>query len=665
MLLIFLSLLDVFNGLNLLIKNIQETTIRKLLGYRDWIYNPKSSKTKLWIYCLKHCIPKNAKLFTFQDVLPKYPLPSLKATCEKLLKNIKPLVSLERFEEIQTEMKYFEKNEGPNLQKILQKKYETEENWVSKIWDNYAYLAGRYPLLYTNFCFGGGLKKTDLTPVYSSISQASLAANLIYHTANFCNLVRSGQLNSILMMDLVPICNEKYKFLFSTRIPRLEIDEIKSFINSKHIVIFRNGQMFKLPVYTNDETGSCVLLSPEEIQKQVENIIETTHESKVEFNPSVFTTLNRNEWYKIRNSLISEKQNGKSLHEVESALFHVVLENSSPKDLTEECRSNLLGNGLNRWYDKSLTHIIYENGVSGGNVEHSPVDATIPSRALEFLFAHMRFDSEGNAVLHSSSASSRKMQRLTFATKIKWEINTLLHENMETTLQLHSQQSQNIDMEALKLFAGKGEIKKLKVSPDSFMQMSLQLAFYKIHKFTPKTYETAMTRFFKLGRTETIRTVSKHSVEFTKAMLDKNSSKEEKLTSFKKAVMSHNMYKLDAMSGRGCDRSWFGLKVVAQQTGLPIPKIFSFKEISSGDQLSTSQSPYMYDKGLKSKTSSYPSGGAYAPQTNDGYGVFYLYLGDDFTTVHISSYRSNPKTDSKLFGEKLQESIQEIKDLLR
>lgn len=60
-------------------------------------------------------------------------------------------------------------------------------------------------------------------------------------------------------------------------------------------------------------------------------------------------------------------------------------------------------------------------------------------------------------------------------------------------------------------------------------------------------------------------------------MLDKNSSKEEKLTSFKKAVMSHNMYKLDAMSGRGCDRSWFGLKVVAQQTGLPIPKIFSFK----------------------------------------------------------------------------------------
>ena len=55
------------------------------------------------------------------------------------------------------------------------------------------------------------------------------------------------------------------------------------------------------------------------------------------------------------------------------------------------------------------------------------------------------------------------------------------------------------------------------------------------------------------------------------------------------------------------------------------------KELSSGDQLSTSQSPYMYDKALKSMMISYPSGGAYAPQTEDGYGVFYLFLGDDFS----------------------------------
>ena len=50
--------------------------------------------------------------------------------------------------------------------------------------------------MYTNFCFGGGLKKTDISPVYSNISQASLAASQIYHTAKFCNLVRTSQVFS-------------------------------------------------------------------------------------------------------------------------------------------------------------------------------------------------------------------------------------------------------------------------------------------------------------------------------------------------------------------------------------------------------------------------------------------------------------------------------------
>ena len=72
MLLIILSLLDVIKGLSLLLKNTQEIVIRKLLTYRyvllllfmpfiiflvyklffslrDWIYNPKSSKTKVSI----------------------------------------------------------------------------------------------------------------------------------------------------------------------------------------------------------------------------------------------------------------------------------------------------------------------------------------------------------------------------------------------------------------------------------------------------------------------------------------------------------------------------------------------------------------------------------------------------------------------------------------
>ena len=37
-------------------------------------------------------------------------------------------------------------------------------------------------------------------------------------------------------------------------------------------------------------------------------------------------------------------------------------------------------------------------------------------------------------------------------------------------------------------------MKKARLSPDGYIQMALQLAYYKLHKETPKTYEPATSR---------------------------------------------------------------------------------------------------------------------------------------------------------------------------
>ena len=42
---------------------------------------------------------------------------------------------------------------------------------------------------------GGGLSKVDLTPVYKEISQASLAANQIFHSAVFYDLLRTEKVS--------------------------------------------------------------------------------------------------------------------------------------------------------------------------------------------------------------------------------------------------------------------------------------------------------------------------------------------------------------------------------------------------------------------------------------------------------------------------------------
>ena len=48
------------------------------------------------------------------------------------------------------------------------------------------------------------------------------------------------QLQPILMMNNVPICNDRYKHMFATsRIPGAQIDSLKSYRNSEHIIVFR------------------------------------------------------------------------------------------------------------------------------------------------------------------------------------------------------------------------------------------------------------------------------------------------------------------------------------------------------------------------------------------------------------------------------------------
>lgn len=59
-----------------------------------------------------------------------------------------------------------------------------------------------------------------------------------------------------------------------------------------------------------------------------------------------------------------------------------------------------------------------------------------------------------------------------------------------------------------------------RLSPDAYIQMALQLAWYKATGTYTATYETASTRLFLHGRTETIRTLSLASIAFVDAMVD-------------------------------------------------------------------------------------------------------------------------------------------------
>ena len=60
--------------------------------------------------------------------------------------------------------------------------------------------------------------------------------------------------------------------------------------------------MFKLQIYIKNDKGLSVVLSPENIQKQIEKIINITKNDENELNPSIFTSLKRNDWFKVSTS---------------------------------------------------------------------------------------------------------------------------------------------------------------------------------------------------------------------------------------------------------------------------------------------------------------------------------------------------------------------------
>lgn len=58
------------------------------------------------------------------------------------------------------------------------------------------------------------------------------------------------------------------------------------------------------------------------------------------------------------------------------------------------------------------------------------------------------------------------------------------------------------------------------VSPDAFIQQSLQLAYFKIHGRVAPVYESASVRQFKHGRTETCRSATCAQKEFCHIFFD-------------------------------------------------------------------------------------------------------------------------------------------------
>jgi hypothetical protein len=105
--------------------------------------------------------------------------------------------------------------------------------------------------------------------------------------------------------------------------------------------------------------------------------------------------------------------------------------------------------------------------------------------------------------------------------RLSWQLDKEVRGKIDVSLQVAKTLIEDVEM-ALLVWTeyGKGFIKKLRISPDAFLQMALQFTYYRNQGYFSLTYEASMTRLFREGRTETVRSCTKESSDFVQAMLD-------------------------------------------------------------------------------------------------------------------------------------------------
>lgn len=197
---------------------------------------------------------------------------------------------------------------------------------------------------------------------------------------------------------------------------------------------------------------------------------------------------------------------------------------------------------------------------------------------------------------------------------VEFTLDDYMKTGIETARQNHARCIDSLEMNVLMYHGMNKKIcKEYRLSPDSIMQLGLQLAFYKQNGKYVATYESCSTAAFRHGRTETIRPCTTATKTFCDAVTAKKRPNNVELRAMIDVCSKvHGILTKEAAMGQGFDRHLFGLKHMANIHNLPIPDLYkdSAFALINYNIMSTStlSSPGLY-------------AGAFGPVVKDGFGI--------------------------------------------
>ncbi|GMF47292.1 unnamed protein product [Phytophthora fragariaefolia] len=603
--------------------------------------------------------------YHFQKSLTRLPIPKLEDSLARYLAAVEPVASAQQLADTRRAVQQFAGGVGPQLhQALVARDAENKHTSYINQWWLEMYLNDRQPLP-INY---NPQIKLRMDPVPAKNAQSQRAASLIastvrvhrtlrderlepdiFHTKPgtsktkafqyFCKLLpESVSFYGAAALGAYPLDMSQYKNLFSsTRLPKIGQDELKVTPGSKHVVVQRGTKFYTFDVLTPD--GGAV--QDEQILANVEAILAEPLTKSTPDAPGMglMTTMNRDAWANARQKLeASGGVNEASLEQIDSALFMVSLEHESPATPEEVSRTFLMGDGTNHWFDKSFQLIIAANGTASVNFEHAWGDGVAVLRYLNELYA----DSIKYPVLKANSQAKPK--------ELTWEVNGETTQILNEAKKTYDKWTSSLLVACAESPVTRAVGKKYNIGTDGLMQMTIQLAHFKLHQKFVATYESASTAAFKHGRTETVRSCTNEAVAFVRTMTDASASDADKANALRAAVTKHSELTKNGVMGQGFDRHLFALRAMAELQGIEVPEFYTLPahQIMSKIILSTS-------------TLSSPAleGGSFGPVNDECYGIGYG-IEQEGSAFQLSSYRK----DLPQLKELLVESIIELERLL-
>lgn len=578
--------------------------------------------------------------FGNDDWLPRLPLPTLEESCERFLASCAPLLTAEQEAVTVAAVEQFLAPDSParrwHAELVEYDGRPDVHSWLDRFWVSRH--RGRRDRIALNANFFFLLRSPRQ-------NQIDCAAGLIASTMQY-----KLQLDAEAVPPVVsrghPLSMHQNKFLFSTtRIPGLECDTVRAPYSdeqpgpstARHIVVFFRGHGFQMEVL--DAQGH-----PRAVQDLAAGLeaVTTMDGGNDEF-PGALTTKPRAEWAATRQALLALPGNAAALEVVETALLCVALEDITPDKVLDACDQLLCGDSHNRWYDKALTFIVFQDGRAGVNIEHCGLDGTTVLSFCDTILATA-----------DAAGASEQPGRPPAVERIEFTLDDQLKRDVREAAkdfddQVHDTATAVVTFDDF----GSDTAKGFSVSPDAFVQLAYQLAHQRARGLLGTTYESVSMRHYRRGRTEALRAVTPQVVRFVEAMSDPAVGAAERAEALRVAATAHAARAQECRSGRAPERHLAELQWIQRRNSdhpAPLHESPGWL-ILRDDYLSTSSVPSANIEFF-----------GFGPTTAKCLGIGYVLLPDRFN-VYLSAPRA-VEPELRRFAEALPTAIADMSALL-